>query len=137
MIELLRAIWSRRQRPSPGRGGGAPVGHDCQNWPGVPRPSVARPRTLASFVAPPTAGRTPAPSARLFRLRQCGSDSTSADPPRIGPAPENLHAVVPRSRRRRSHRLNRPSDRPSRREGFPGQGAGLREVAGRRLLFAV
>ena len=83
MNELFTAIWSRRQRPRPGRGGGVPVGHDCQNWPEVPRRSLARPRTLASFIAPPTAGRRATPSACLFRLRQCGSDSKSADPPRI------------------------------------------------------
>lgn len=56
MIELFTATLCRKDAPSPGRGGGVRLGHYCQNWPEVPRQSVARPGTRASFVAPPTAG---------------------------------------------------------------------------------
>lgn len=129
MIELFTAIYRRKDRPTPGHRGGVRLGHYCQNWPEVPRQSVARPRTRASFVVRPPRGGTATPSALLFTPRQCGSDSEAADPPRSWHANENLGAVISESRKHRQGNIRdtgwtcRPTGPPAGNASGAGGGA--------------
>lgn len=112
MIELFTTILRRnKDPPSPGRGGGVRRRHNCQNWPEVPRQSVAR----------PGAGRL---GFQRFDSRCASAGLIQKSQTHYK---ENIDIVVPQSRKRQSHRMSRQSDRPSRGECFRGRGRGCRK----------